>query len=298
MTPPPSSDEAIEPASIAERRDRLAAHLHARWPAQPFMLDWVPCTASTNVALQDAPTTQLEQNTPAPMRILLADRQSAGRGQSGRPWHSDAANLYASVRTQLPAPLSGALALWLARAITRAVVQACPRMAGVLGIKWPNDLYARTPNGLAKWGGLLIEPVHGREVVVGVGLNLLAAPASSRRSTGLNELLRARALPAIDVLTLAQWVLPAVVDTLHHPPAPHPSGAPDIDHLHVLHGQTVCVETAQALPSATHAPMTRLPCTRLQGQVQGIAQDGSLLLATASSVVRLYQGHVLEAEGL
>lgn len=101
--------------------------------------------------------------------VLIADRQSAGRGRRGRAWVSPpGANLYLSmfrrvrggVRAQ--AGLSLALGVAAAEAVRGFGIDA-------VGLKWPNDLLARG----RKLGGLLVETVgDGDGVIAGIGLNL------------------------------------------------------------------------------------------------------------------------------
>lgn len=144
--------------------DRLdAAALSAAIPQAD--IEVVPLIDSTNAALVERPTVQRPQ-------VLLAERQSAGRGRRGRPWASPfAANLYLSVAWRFPSwpPQLTTLPLVIGVAVA-AALQDCG--AGSLGIKWPNDLLEAG----RKLGGILIEQrgeagEHCR-VVVGIGVNL------------------------------------------------------------------------------------------------------------------------------
>ncbi len=146
-------------------------------PPAPSRLLHLPETDSTNAeAMRRALA-----GAPAPFWIV-ADRQSAGRGRSGRGWASEAGNLFASltVSTTCAPELAGQLSLVAGvaaiEAINRAAAQPAP--AG-LRLKWPNDILI----GAAKTGGILIESTTlkargERLAVIGVGLNLVSAPAS------------------------------------------------------------------------------------------------------------------------
>jgi BirA family biotin operon repressor/biotin-[acetyl-CoA-carboxylase] ligase len=111
---------------------------------------------------------------------VLADRQTAGRGRSGRAWVSDAGNLYASllVARDYPVAKAGQLSLVAGVAAVDALRKAGPRELGAeLRLKWPNDILI----GAGKMGGILVESSTrgaggGRVTVIGVGLNLASAP--------------------------------------------------------------------------------------------------------------------------
>ena len=110
-------------------------------------------------------------------QVLLAERQSGGRGRRGRSWESPlAANLYLSVARRFDAGLArlGGLGLVAGLAVAEAL-----HAFGIdqVGLKWPNDLVVAAPTGgLLKLGGLLAEgggenagPVRA---VIGIGLNV------------------------------------------------------------------------------------------------------------------------------
>ena len=114
---------------------------------------------------------ELAEQGAAHGEVVVAERQTAGRGRRGRAWSSPPGkNLYLSVvlRPQLPPQRASELTLVAAL----AVCDAC-RQAGVeAGIKWPNDVLA----GDRKLAGILTElaaePDAVQWVVVGIGVNL------------------------------------------------------------------------------------------------------------------------------
>lgn len=116
---------------------------------------------------------------PAPERgvaVLLADRQSAGRGRSGRAWASPpGANLYLSLSRRFACPLAALAPLSLAVGVrTAAALHALGAKA--VRLKWPNDLVIAAADGsLRKLGGILVEAARdgdGSRAVIGLGLNL------------------------------------------------------------------------------------------------------------------------------
>ena len=112
--------------------------------------------------------------------VVVADRQSAGRGSRGRHWlASPQASLTFSVLWRFDGGLDGLAGLSLAvgLAVVRAL-EACGA-AGV-ALKWPNDIVRHD----AKLGGILVELQQSNpqntthndcpraQAVIGIGLNL------------------------------------------------------------------------------------------------------------------------------
>lgn len=109
---------------------------------------------------------------------LRAERQEAGRGRHGRPWVSEAGNLYVStlVRPRETDPAPAMLSLVAAVALDQVL---SPRMPSAeTRIKWPNDLLV----GGAKIAGILMER-EGDGIVIGMGVNLAHHPADLGRAT-------------------------------------------------------------------------------------------------------------------
>ncbi|MBB1473602.1 bifunctional biotin--[acetyl-CoA-carboxylase] ligase/biotin operon repressor BirA [Luteimonas sp. MC1782] len=126
---------------------------------------------STNAELlrRDIPATGVE--------VLLAERQTGGRGRRGRSWASPlAANLYLSLARRFDGGLARLGGLSLVAGV--AAVEALHALGyRTVRLKWPNDLVVvdAAPLALRKLGGLLVEgggehagPVRA---VVGLGLN-------------------------------------------------------------------------------------------------------------------------------
>ncbi|MFB6120950.1 MAG: biotin--[acetyl-CoA-carboxylase] ligase [Halobacteriaceae archaeon] len=108
--------------------------------------------------------------------VVLADRQTAGRGRLDREWASPTGGVWMSVlvRPALPAPRVPVLTLAAAVAVTEAV-----RELGVdAGIKWPNDVLLDGE----KLAGVLTEMEGEADrvswVVLGIGLNANVDAAS------------------------------------------------------------------------------------------------------------------------
>lgn len=110
---------------------------------------------------------------------LIADRQTAGKGRQGRQWFDGAGNFMGSTLVRLnPRDVQPAtLALVAGLAVYGAVLPLLPDPTG-LRLKWPNDLLL----GGAKLAGILLER-EGDAVIVGMGVNLAAAPDLPDRET-------------------------------------------------------------------------------------------------------------------
>jgi len=110
---------------------------------------------------------------------IVANRQTGGRGRMGRNWSDGAGNFMGStfVASYAGDPPLGTLALAIGLAVRETVVKFVADGAAVM-LKWPNDLLV---NG-AKLAGILLEGTRGG-VVVGIGVNLVVAPALPDRPT-------------------------------------------------------------------------------------------------------------------
>lgn len=110
-------------------------------------------------------------------RVLLAERQTGGRGRRGREWHSPlAAHLYLSLARSFSGGWSevGGLSLVAGIATVEALHALGYRM---VRLKWPNDLVVTAVDGsLRKLGGLLVEGAGEQpgpvRAVIGLGLNV------------------------------------------------------------------------------------------------------------------------------
>ncbi|MGI4777744.1 MAG: biotin--[acetyl-CoA-carboxylase] ligase [Janthinobacterium lividum] len=154
--------------------------------------------------------------------LLVAERQTAGRGRLGRPWQSAQAGAEPlSLTFSLGLPLAPRDWSGLSLAVGASVADSLdPGGRFDIRLKWPNDLWTADDR---KLGGILIETAtvaasvtsipSTRHVVIGVGLNigprendgLRAPPAWLREHAPAStapEALRALAAPLVrDVLS-------------------------------------------------------------------------------------------------
>ena len=119
-------------------------------------------TSSTNDDLK-----VLARRGSADYTLILADRQSAGKGRLGRSFYSEG-GLYMSILL----PFDNATAFFLTHIAALAVARGIEELTGEGAlIKWVNDVYVRGK----KVSGILAESIvspRGRHIVLGIGVNL------------------------------------------------------------------------------------------------------------------------------
>ena len=105
--------------------------------------------------------------------IVIAERQTAGRGRLGRSWHSPAGvNLYATTILRPAIALAEVPRLSLMAGV--AAAQALEREApGLVSLKWPNDVWLKG----RKCGGIIAEALtNSRQeldcALLGIGINV------------------------------------------------------------------------------------------------------------------------------
>lgn len=153
---------------MTEGRDRLDAYLAGPSSWSEFVhLDAVD---STNLEV----ARRVRDGAPAGM-VVVADRQTAGRGRHGRDWLDvEGGNLALSVTTGVP----GDAATLVPLAAGLAAGDALRRAGVAVELKWPNDLLAsREDEPPRKVGGILAEahdlrPQGPAFLVIGIGLDL------------------------------------------------------------------------------------------------------------------------------
>lgn len=177
-------------------------------------LELVQETGSTNTDLVERLRREprgVEEGT-----ILVAERQTSGRGRLDRDWSAPArSGLFFSVLLR-PGPTIEPRRLgWLPLLAGVATATALSRTAGVdTALKWPNDLMAAVHGEERKIGGILAERIGDQEhgaVVLGIGLNVslgageLPVPgAGSLRLAGAQNLDRDPLLRAV-LRSLERW---------------------------------------------------------------------------------------------
>lgn len=212
--------------------------------------------------------------------VLVADRQSAGRGRRGRAWSSTpGASLTFSMLWRSNRGLAGlsGLSLAVGLALTRALESLGARQ---IALKWPNDLLWVPVGGeSAKLAGILIELAGGRRdalACVGIGLNLATPDGDfGQPVAGLDRVLAP--LPERHVLLAA--ILRELIGVLD---------------VFAVNGFAALKTEWQARHAWQNRPVLVLGDApgELAGRCLGVDDEGALLLATDGGYRRVLAGDV------
>lgn len=215
--------------------------------------------------------------------VVIADRQSAGKGRMGRRWESPGGvNLYASILLR-PAILpfdAPKLTFLSAVAVCRAI-RACTGLQAT--VKWPNDVLVegRKVAGLLNEMSSETEQVH--YVVLGIGVNLNMG--SDQFPPDLRYPATSLAMASGKPVSRLDFTRALLVET---------------DRLYQLfleQGSAPVFKAWTALCDLTGQPV-RVDCTRFEvtGTMIGLADDGALLVRTAAGKIEnIYAGDVRPA---
>ena len=231
------------------------------YPLLPqFTVEVLPDIDSTNSELMRRARAGQHEAT-----LLVAERQSAGRGRMGRVWQSTPGD---SLTFSISLPLSPRDWSGLSLAIGLSLAES---LDPGIRLKWPNDLWLDD----RKLGGILVEAAStsGRsQVVVGVGLNIRAQAdhGMSTPPAALNELMPD--LSAGDCL--ARVALPLIQTVLAFETAGFTPLQSRFEARDALKGRQV---------HTSHG---------LQGQALGVSAVGALRLQTAQGVQDIFSAEI------
>jgi BirA family transcriptional regulator, biotin operon repressor / biotin---[acetyl-CoA-carboxylase] ligase len=191
---------------------RLLAPPDAPIPAEiaPLLSDasWMHLTGGGETASTNDDARALARAEAPEGTVVLASRQTAGRGRLGRTWESPRGGAYFSLvlRPQVApseiAPLALVMGLGIARGLSKEL--------GVeVALKWPNDVYLSG----GKLAGVLLEMAAETDrvnwVVAGVGLNLRRAQgfAPAEKTACLDD-----AVPGVAIATAVAVTLDGIAE--------------------------------------------------------------------------------------
>lgn len=189
--------------------------------------------------------------------VVVAERQTAGRGRQDRVWESPAGNLHCSALLRpkdMPrvAPLYSFVA---ALAVYDTLREFLP--AKDITLKWPNDVLV----GGKKISGILLESINGA-LIVGIGVNILhhpqnaLYPATSLATEGVNSV-NATVLCEKLLVKLGAW------------------------HDRMQNGGFGAVREAWLSHAQKGIMTVRLPHKTIQGEFVGLDETGHLRLLLA-----------------
>ena len=212
--------------------------------------------------------------------LVLAQRQTAGRGRgSNRWWSADGALTFSLILQEPIVPSSQQdwprISLATAVALCAAVEDFLPQTK--LGVKWPNDVFV---DG-RKIAGILVEVPNApnlphRRVVVGIGLNVnnswRGAP-SELQETGaaMCDLVGNVCDPQQILLAVLQQIEVALTQLVNGDKRLNSSW----QSLSILDGRRVEVDLGQEV---------------VQGECRGIDEEGALVVENATGTQRLFGG--------
>ncbi len=241
----------------------------------------IPVLELAEIGSTNAEALRLGLNGAAAPLWVRADRQTAGRGRSGRAWTSEPGNHYASLllRPQCPPAVLHQLSFVAAVAVVaalRAVAVGQSRLD--LQLKWPNDVLV----GGAKLVGILAESTQtarsGLLATIGIGINLAHAPAGIGRPT--------TSLSAHGLSVTPRGMLDALAPALGEALARWDEGC----GFSSIRSAWLRDATAAGTPISVHAGPERV-----EGTFVGIDHDGALLLRDQSGYDRrMTFGDVIE----
>jgi len=246
-----------------------------RWPSEAIWEAVVPLLPGFTVEVLpevDSSNTELMRRARAGQAdpvLLVAERQTAGRGRLGRTWAGEPG---ASLAFSLGLPLAPADWSGLSLAVGVSLAES---LHPDIRLKWPNDLWLHD----RKLGGILIETASTgqgaaapRFAVVGVGLNIAPRPADglSTAPAWVRE-----PLPDADAAQVLLRVVPPLVGALL---AFQAQGfAPfraRFDARDALRGRPVALSDGMA------------------GTASGVGPDGALLVHTAGGMQHVTSSEV------
>ncbi len=216
--------------------------------------------------------------------LICARRQTAGRGRQGRSW----SGMGDSFMGTFLFATSGAVHLFsgYSLAVGCAVAQALASLGVLVALKWPNDIVSVRGGELSKLGGILIEVQDlglERVMLVGIGINVMAAPSGVPGAASLHEVSGKRL-------------------------SPEELEAPLAHSLLAMHRRFVQAEGFKKFSGDWMSRSCLVPGTTslsvdvgtrvVDGTFEGVDRSGALLLSTDDGLEAIVSGHVLSLSGL
>ncbi|MCX5975699.1 MAG: biotin--[acetyl-CoA-carboxylase] ligase [Coprothermobacterota bacterium] len=210
------------------------------------------------IRLEEADSTmeaaRLETNRRPPPFVILAERQTHGRGWKGNEWISPAGGLWWTA--VFPVQQAAALSLFLSLPMLRVLSRYSPHLAA----KWPNDLYTKERK---KVGGILVEVRSGIAYAgVGINVNNCLPPELAGQAISLSKLVG----HPLDLDVLLGELLDALAEDL---PRFNREGFTPFRALY-----------EERLLGRDKRVTLQTDAETLEGRISGIREDGCLLLET------------------
>jgi len=242
-----------------------------RTSLKPFRLHWFPTLRSTN---DHAAEMRRRGDLYAPA-VVLAGRQTAGRGRGAHVWWSGPGCITATFVLPIGEQVQPHQLPLIAGIAVRNAAAELTENDGIQ-LKWPNDLLY----GGRKLAGLLCERVENADLV-GLGLNVNLDPTSAPkplrdRVTSLSQV-AGKSLDMTDVLSTVAAHLHRTIQ--RQSDQPFALLLREYDRYHALVGKTVSV-------------LDGSDSVAVSGKCEGLDDMGRLLLRSRSRVHRVISGQV------
>ncbi len=212
--------------------------------------------------------------------VVIAERQTAGRGRMGRTWHSPSGvNLYCTIVLRPAMKLAEVARLSLVAGVAAddALTPIAPHL---VSLKWPNDIWLRG----RKAGGIIAEAVTderqallGVLLGIGININLRADDIPPELRDKATSVLIATGRP-VDRIAVAAALFSALGSRyMEVQTRGFDAVRADWERSSALTGKRVTVVDGGK---------------RRSGVVKGIDSDGALLLDTGRRTARIVAGDV------
>ncbi|HJS59243.1 MAG TPA: biotin--[acetyl-CoA-carboxylase] ligase [Vicinamibacteria bacterium] len=206
--------------------------------------------------------------------VVMAQRQTAGRGRLGRRWVSRAGDLFLSLLLR-PGDVATEVLAVLPLMAGVAVSRAADEWGVPTRLKWPNDVLV----GGQKLAGILAEASSAgldvEHVVLGVGMNLALDPPEHLRGVATSVYAETGQVPTPDEAAAA--VLAAFLDVARRFA---PKGASAV----------VSAWCERSVDWWGREVEVASGGSRIAGRALGVDEDGALVLETGSGRIRVLSG--------
>ena len=218
---------------------------------------------STNSYLRDEAENLWNKHGEEGFIIVTAEHQTAGRGQRGNTWNSNAGeNLLFSILVRPGESLKVTDQFLLSQAVSLAIHDAMQHYNIDVNLKWPNDIYV----GKRKLAGILLELDYTgnsvEQAIIGIGINVNQEefPVMERIPVSI-KMLKKESLALDGILT-------TIIDCFEH----------RYRQLHSNNRDVLATEYTKRLLGIDELHCFVDKNGRFEGVIKGVEKDGHLIV--------------------